>query len=1030
MKRFLLLTLACILFASSVSFAQERTITGKVTSSDDGSALPGVNVVLKGTATGTATDSEGRFSLSVPASGGSLVFSFIGLQTQEIPIGDRSVIDVSLSLDATQLSEIVVTGVAAGTSVKKLGFSIGKVDEAMLKEVPATDPGNALRGKVSGVQVVQPSGIPGTAPVIRLRGSSVINSTSGGPLIIVDGIITANSLADINMNDVESIEVIKGAAGAALYGSQAGNGVVQIITKKGSGEIGVTRVTARNEFGFTNLQREFPLSNSHFYQLDANGDFILSDQNDPTTRLEDADAVMDNPYPRLFNQQQELFLNRFFMNNVVQLAASSKNTNFYASFDNLQNESVVEGLPSYDRKTVRANVDHTINKFKFSTNLSYSKSTGPDATERAQGGAFYGVLLVEPDLDLRTPANDGQKYSAGLRFNGNGTNPLYEANNTNWVIERDRFLGNFTASYQLTNDLRIEGQYSLDQLFRYERFFQPVDFLTPSNPDGTGGSLFMGRSVSSGSVATATAYYTKKFTDVNFGATLRYQLENYKTDGYSLNGSQFVVKGVPQFQALDRTTLSSNSSQTEIISENIFLNLSGDYKEKYILEALIRRDGSSLFGEDVRYQTFGRVTSAYRITEDFKINGIQEWKIRASYGISGERPGFSWQYETFNLVGGTAQKGTFGNADLRPTKIAELELGTNIGFLNRFTFEFNYSRTEATDQIFNVPLSPATGWSSQFRNAGTVETTNIEMALGADIFTKPDFTWNVNVVASRYKSVITELGVPEFNAGGSTTAGMFRIKQGGEFGDMWGQQHFTSLSQMITDENGDVTNIAGYVLGGGSNLQLDDFVVNQHGYVVRADRLGQPNENAVLVYDPATGQALDSKIGTSIPDLILGVSSTMTYKNFSLYFLVDSQIGGDVYNATKQLLYFNERHADLDQAGAPTGEGTAYNFWASATSLYNGNNPTKHFVEDASYVKIREINISYNLGRGVMEKLGIGNVIHDARISLIGRNLFTFTNYSGYDPEVALGVNSTNYRVDSFTHPLFRTFSASLQLRF
>lgn len=1008
--------------------AQDRTISGKVTSIEDGSALPGVNVVLQGTTTGTVTDINGEYSLSVPSSGGTLTFSFIGLANEEVEIGSRSIIDVQMSPDVTELSEIIVTGVAQGTSVKKLGFSIGKIDEKTLQEVPATDPANALRGKVSGVQVVQPSGLPGTAPTIRIRGSSVINSGSNGPLIIVDGIITSNSLADINMNDVESIEVIKGAAGAALYGSLAGNGVVQIRTKRGADKPNTTRVTFRNEFGFTNLQNLYPLSNSHFYELDDSGDFVLTNPADPVTRIQEADQIMDNPYPRLFDQQEEIFGSRNFMNNVLQIATSSNMTDVYFSFDNLENEPTIEGLQAYERRTARLNVDHIIDRFRVSSSLSFSNSIGPNATERSQGGFIYGTLLVEPDLDLRTPADDGQPFSPSLRFNGNGVNPLYNSHVQDWDINRDRFLGTGLMSYDITDDLKVEGQYSIDRLWRTITNFQPIDYLTPSNPDGTGGSLSESEYQNTAQVYTASLYYNKTFGDLSTKFSLRYQFEDYDTDYLSVGGSNFALGGIPQFDALDQTTVQATSEVTEVKAENVFFNVSLDYKDKYIVEGLIRRDGSSLFGEEERNQTFGRASAAYRITEDININGIQEWKVRASYGVAGDRPNFTYQYETFSLSSGTATKNTLGNKNLKPAILKELELGTNIDFLDRFNFEFTYSKTVAEDNIFNVPLSGAAGFGSQWQNAGTLETDNYEFALGAQIIDKPNFNWNVSLVGNHYKSTITELDVPEFNLGGSTTAGMFRITEGGIYGEMYGNVHATSLSQLQTDANGDIMNVAGYVEGETTNTQVNDYTINRYGYVVLTDGIGTPTESAVLLYDTETGQPVDKVIGNGLPDILLGLNSTITYKNFSLYFLLDAQLGGDIYNATKQLLYFNERHADLDQAGVAVEERTAAPFWTN--SLYNGNNPTAHFVEDATYLKVREINLSYNIGNNVMESLGIENIFYDAKISLIGRNLFTFTDYSGFDPEVALGSRATNFRVDSFTVPIYRTFSASLQLRF
>ena len=249
-----------ILFSTSV-FAQNRTVSGKVTGSDDGLPLPQVTILVKGTTDGVPTNADGEYRISV-ADGATLIFRYLGYITQEIAVGNQTVINVILVPDATQLGEVVVTGVAAGTPTKKLGFDVAKVGDKVLQQVPGVDPGNALRGKVAGVRITQPSGDPGAAAQIRIRGSNSING-SQSPLIIVDGIITEGNLRDINAEDIESMELVKGAAASSLYGSLAANGVVQIITKRGSSDDSGMEVIVRNEYGWSELARKYPLSTLH-----------------------------------------------------------------------------------------------------------------------------------------------------------------------------------------------------------------------------------------------------------------------------------------------------------------------------------------------------------------------------------------------------------------------------------------------------------------------------------------------------------------------------------------------------------------------------------------------------------------------------------------------------------------------------------------------------------------------------------------------------------------------------------------------
>lgn len=1025
-KVLLMLTASLALVASA--YAQERTVSGKVTSTEDGSSLPGVNVVIKGTTNGTVTDADGSYKLNVPSASSSLVFSFIGLQTKEIAIGDRAVVDVSLALDVTQLSEIVVTGVAVGTSTKKLGFAIGKVGDEQLREVPAVDAGNALRGKISGIQVVQATGRPGTAPSIRLRGVTAI---SGGqsPLIIIDGTITNGSLADINMSDVERIEVLKGAAASSLYGSLAGNGVIQLITKRGAEREGVTRVTLRNEVGTSQLARKVPLATHHRWQVDTNGDYLLTNPADPNTRIADADFIIDNNYKKVFDNQDLLFQPKPYVTNYISVGSTSSKSKVFASFENLDQGGIVVDQPSFSRQNVRFNADLTPNdKFKLTVSTLFSNSARPDNGENGQGGLFYPILAHEPDQDLEATKNSGVLP----RSQSNLQNPLYEVRNLRYVRDRRRLLNNFTTSYKLADWLRVEGQYSLDNEWNFNEDYTKKGYITQNVPQGGPGSMSQFYQTKTASIATASAYFSKKFGDLNLTSTLRYQLERYTDEQLSTSGSNFSVGGIADFELLDQTTLQIDDYENEIIAENVFFNLGADFKDKYIFEGLVRRDGSSLFGEDERYQLFYRATGAYRLTEDVTIPGVQELKLRTSYGTSGARPPFDARYEYYTASNGSVSATLVGNKKLKPSKIAELEVGVNASFLDRFTFEFNYAKIKADDQILAVPLPKISPFPFQYRNAGTVETDAIELSLGATIIENDNFTWSANLVGSRSKSVVTKLDVPELLRGDGISSGMFRIKEGEEFGAIYGNTFAKSLSDFIVDSNGDITNISGYVLGGAANRQLDDFEVNSDGYVVGVGTQGLPTESATILYDPATGQKLDKKIGNSRPDFILGLSQNFAYKNFSLYVLFDSQVGGDVYNSTKQNLYFQERHGDVDQSGKADGEKKTVNYYSNAVSLYNGAAPASHFVEDASYLKLREVAFGYKISNSIFQKIGIGNIIQDGRVSLIGRNLLTFTKYTGFDPEVASlsASDPTSFRSDAYVYPMFRTYAVSLELKF
>ncbi|MDX2129930.1 MAG: SusC/RagA family TonB-linked outer membrane protein [Chloroherpetonaceae bacterium] len=1057
----LLVLVFAVMASANIAFAQSRTVTGVVKAADDDSPLPGVQVVVKGTSIGTVTKAKGDFSINVPADRDVIVIKSIGYRTTEVNVKDKTDLGfIKLEVDARQMDEIVVTGVAEGTSTKLLGFAVGKVNEETLKEVPALDAGTALRGKIAGVQIVQPTGVPGVAPEIRLRAVTNIQGTSN-PLIVVDGIITppGTSLADINMNDVASIEVLKGAAAASLYGSQAANGVVQLITKRGSETPGKTDYTYRGEAGRTDLQNTFPLLTTHRNSIDANGNFI--DGNLTTANIQrqfDADAFYDNPFPgTVVDQQRELLQPFTFISNYGSVASSQKNTNFLFSLDQLTQPGILPLSPSFNRYNGRLNIDHRTGDFKISSSLLYSSSSGPSSSafaggspigQRQQGGPFYGILLLEPDFNLYQPNPDGTPYYNAIgnanaiapgrqgapNPTNNATNPLYGLSRSIIQLGQQRLLGNAAVTYQFTDWLRAEGQFSYDRT--------SYNFLTATKKgsfDGamnvTGGNMTQGDGNNDGLIGTFSIFANRTFDDFTVRGTYRYQLENYSSQFGFTSGSSFSVEDLFVLQNLDRETLSSTSTSEKITAENFFFNLQTDYKEKYILGGTVRRDAVSLFGPDQRSQIFYQVNAAWRVTQDLEIPDIQEWKLRASLGTTGQRPPFAAQYETWNVTGGAPSKLNLGNNLLRPSTVRELEVGTNVIFFNDFSFEFNYATSTVNDAIIQVPLPAYAGFGAQFQNVGELSNNTFEFQLGGQVFKNDDMSLNFNLTASRSRNRVIRTGRAPFSTdglfggggGGGIAGDMFRIAEGEELGVMFGNIHATSLSQLTTNSLGFVNNLRG-VLAGVDPLTLkpEDFEVNADGYVVRKGVTGSTAEHTYLLLDTQTNQPLVAEIGNGNPDFLLGFNTTFQWKGLSVYALVDFQIGGDIYNATRQLLYFNNRHGDLDQSGKAQSEKKTDNYYQS---LYNGNNSTKHFVESGTFAWLRELNISYTLSNEDLKTVGL-DFFSDIRLSVIGRNLFVITNYSGYSPEVALANNSTTYRVDQFVYPLFRSLTGGVQIRF
>lgn len=1019
MKRFLFL-LAFLLCVGIYLQGQGVQVTGKVTSAADGSALPGVSVVVQGTTIGAVTDFEGNYSITVPDESATLMFSFVGMSTQEMDVGGQTSIDISLSEDVFGLDEVVVTGVASGTSTRKLGFAVGKVSDNQIQQVPATSAANAIRGKVSGVRIVAPSGNPQNEAAIRLRGSTSI-SGSQAPLIIVDGIITSGSLSDINMEDVKSIEIVKGAAASALYGSQAGNGVIQILTKRGPSVQGKMNVSLRAEYGTSQLARKYPLTENHYYQLDDAGEFVLSGG----SRVDDPDYLVDNVYPgQIYDHQDELYTKQPYQSYYLSVGQRFQKVNYHVSGQFSNQGGILDGMPPYKRTNFRTNVDlMPNNKFKLSASVSFNQIEGQRLEEQGQGGLFYYVLTIEPHIDLLADNPDGTPYIAKpAGHEGNWENPLYVTHNRIRNTVRDRFLGGLDASYRVTDWLKFTANVAIDRSFESRTTFYKKGYLTALSDPVNFGSLYKRSSTNTAIVGSVAAFLTKSFGNFNTQLALKYLGENYKYDRFNAQGTNFTALGVETLDAVQENRI-VGSYMNEIQAEDYFVNLDIDYMDKYILSGLIRRDGSSLFGENERWQTYWRASGAYRISEDIEIQGINELKIRASYGVSGQRPPFAAQYETYEVSATGISPDILGNKDLKPSEVGEFEVGIDLNFLNSFFFQANYAKTTAQDQFILVPLSKVAGFRYQWQNAGTVDSDALELTLGGSPV-KGEFTWDFNITWDKITQEITELNLPPWTRTGLGALDLFRVEEGKPYGTMYGNIVVTSMDDLTTDAEGYVMNDYSYSTTDPSlNYTVGDYVVNSDGYVILRGTENTVDEHPLFMVDDEGSPVVD-EIGNTNPLFNMGITNTFSFKGFQLYTLLDWVQGGDIYNYTKQLLYFNDRHGDIDLY---TEQGKRATYFNGASKLYNRADPSSHFIEDGTYLKIREVALTYTLdGR----KIGNGRIFQDITIGVTGRNLYTFTNYSGFDPEVALNTNPTNFRLDEYSYPNFRVYTISLKANF
>lgn len=1077
-----LLFSATILFAFTIYQLQaQSTVSGQVTSAEDRGGLPGVNVVIKGTTTGAVTDPDGFYKLTLPSDEATLVFSFIGFTSQEIAVGARTSIDVILVADVSQLEEIVVTGSAVGKSKKTLSFAVGSINKELIGTVPAPNLSSGLQGKVAGLRVNGVGGQPGQGAFFQIRSATSI-SNGQQPLVIVDGIyMSPSTLADISAEDIERVEILKGSAGASLYGSQAANGVIQIFTKRGKGlETGETQITYRGEFGFSREANRYDVNNFTNRPILGSGDDNF-DPDDPNPQF--GSRTLGVPSTLIPNtqdyQEQWLFRDGFFMTNSLSLQGRNDKTNFLASFQRLEDEGVIQFNDGYSRNSFRVNVDHRISdKFDIQISSMYSNSTQDlqDAQSAANNSFWGGLLFLFPAFDLDQPnEEDGSAFNYNIDNTGFGTqNPLYDIHNISQTVDRTRILGNFTINYDITDWLQVNTSVGLDRSTNdYEHFiakgflsdlssFGPI--FTASGPvlssTSNGGGINRTNRINNSLISRVNLIAQKKFGDFNTAFRASYLYEELTSDFNGSIGENLAVEEVRSLDnAQDNKFIFSEFS--EIVANSFFLIADIDYQEKYIFSGLVRREGSSLFGPEERWSNYFRASAAYRITEDVTIPGFQELKLRASIGTAGVRPTFEQRFETFTLVDGKSQKNTLGNNFLKPSLSTEIEVGLNASFLNAFDFEFTYSNTETEDQILLVPLSGAAGFSGQWRNAGTLEADIIELSLNTDfgqLLNLPDgFRWNLGVNFDRVTQEITKLDVPSYNTGpGFQQSTLFLIEEGVSFGTMTGEVFATSLDQLAGQIN---SASPGQVEGEvGQAIDPSLYSVNALGFVVLTSSMGQAGEVPYKLRDE-NGSPIVEKIGDINPDFRMGFANTFGYKGFSLYTLFDWKKGGDVYNLTKQWMMRDARHGDVSRFNGVDANGNSDGSLAIAESFYGSdglyNVLVSHsgFAEDAGFFMLREASLSYQLPKNFLSGI-LGGFIEDAKISVIGRNLFTITDYTGFHPDVsgapkdenrltnrfdtnAAGSNDTNpsgdpsvFAVDNFAYPVAKTFSVSAQITF
>lgn len=1012
---FLLIGIIMSLAATSYGQAQQKTITGNVTESRSGNAVSRATITYGSDKT-VLTDQNGRFSLSVPSNEAvTLNVSYVGFVSRQVTVaaGEANV-SIILDEDVRQLDQVIVTGVATGTSRRKLPFAADKISGDAIQKVPATNAATALQGKVPGLKVFTSTGRPGEEPVIQLRGATSILGASN-PLIIVDGVFTDGGFNDINVEDIESYEILKGAAASSLYGSRAANGVISITTKRGTGLAqDKPQVSYRMEWGQNWLPYKPIRTSAHGFQVDATGNLVMDANGKP---IPNPDNIWDVPYHKTADPFDQFFKPQHFFTQNLSVAGNTNSgkTNYYASYQYQNQAGLVNLLEGFQRRNFRLNLDQKVsNTLSFSASNAFIRTTNDTRSIN-----FDDIYYSDPDADFYAVNIDGSPYKINPNriSTRNNANPLYQIANSYGEGTGSRFLGNYKITFRPLANLTFSGNYGMDWSQNDNTSLNPKGNLLSDYPDGSErstGDIYISEGKAFSQNASVDALFAKSFNAFTTRFKAQYVYESNNWDNLYAYGSNLAVSGlnIVTLSQADPVTRDYGSGSGQIVAQNVAALGYLDYKGKYILDALVRKDGVSLFGANQRWQTYYRASGAWRVTEDFKIPGFQELKLRASYGTAGLRPGFESQYETYDLYSGTIGAGQhLGNKNLKPAYSKELEVGIDAQFLDRFTLSATYAKRKNIDQIFEVPISvAATGFPKQWQNVGEFFSKSIELSLGANLINNKDFKWNANLTWDKITQRIGTLNVNPFKVGG-----FFWIREGEDYGNIYNTAQARSLDDVKYSKE---------ILPG--QAASDVFVINNEGYVVRKTEIGTSQEKKLFVLNPNGTNNTDVLLGNMNPDFNMNLLNSFTFKNFTLYFLTSWQQGGAIYNNTWVYMSFaGKNSANLDQTGRPENDKKPFPYFYETRAR-------GYYVEKTTFLKLREITLQYSLANKVLRKAKLG-FLQQVDLGIVGRNLLTLTRYTGPDPETRTldGGSGTFLGTDTPKYPSGgATISGSINIRF
>ncbi len=1027
-KQVILLML--FILTSAFSFAQQRNVSGTVVDNSTGQPIPGVNVLIKGTVTGTSTDGNGKYQVNLSSSENTLIFSFVGYEAQEITVGNKTVINVRLSESFQQLEEVVAIGY--GVQKKRdITGAITSVSSEMIETTPVKDVMSVLQGRASGVQVVSNSGAPGDGITVTVRGYSTLNS-GNSPLYVIDGVpVESNSLsqlngweahglnplADINPQDIESMEVLKDGASTSIYGSRAANGVILITTKRGKS--GEGKVSVNLQSGVSTITRFLSVLNAQQYRdiiIDAynnyndyvgseyyknyNWNYNLLDSLNP---LNSGDVDWQDVMYRTAWQKE---LN-------VSFSGGSENAKYAMSSSYLDQDGIFLAS-NYKRFTSRVNADFKVNpkvNIGYSVSYSHSKNDRINAGGTGNNSLVQSILVRPPTYALTYPDGTSLNYLNGKR------NPVALAEECTHLNTTNRVIGNQYMEYEVLKGLKFRANLNVDYISMKEDQFYPttVDYREGYNS----GSV---RAINNLTWANEDYLsYDKTFNEVhNFSALAGFSMQEWKKEITGLDGMYFVSDNITTLNSAGTISQNDNSVNTTVEHSMVsfFGRLGYNYKGKYMLQANMRADGSSRFGKDNRFGYFPSASAAWRFTDESFAGGItnvlNDGKLRLSWGQTGNEEIGDYTSQGEFSVGSNYLSYSAASPTVMPNNAltwettTQYDLGLDLSFLrDRLILNADFYIKKTSDLLFDVPIPETTGFGYITQNVGDIENKGAEFALTSHVLDKK-FKWTSSFNISFNKNKVVSL--PEdLLTDGYMQNGTYHILQEGQpIGVFYG---FKFLGVYSRDED-NIDNVrfgsaSGAIFKGGDPIWDD----------LNGDHVIDDNDRQI--------------IGDAQPKFIGGLNNDFSYKNFTLNIFFQFVYGNDIYsvlNGQRNWVFsYNNTSTDALNRWREQGDVTDYPRPIRNDPLHSGYyyRVSDRWIEDGSYLRLKNVSLAYDVPKKITDKLKLGGL----KAYVTGQNLVTWTHYTAYDPEVS-SYTGTKIGVDEGSYPQSRTIIFGINVDF